>query len=69
MNLCWQNGERVTEITVYVRIRDHKFWIEEDWTEDSIANDLVQVGVPHEDIVLAFQKPKMRQHKVFAAAL
>jgi XisI protein len=40
-------------MTVYVRIRDHKFWIEEDRTEDDIANDLVQAGVPHEDIVLA----------------
>lgn len=30
MNLGWQNGDRVTGITVYVRIRDGKFWIEED---------------------------------------
>jgi hypothetical protein len=56
-------------MTVYVRIRDHKFWIEEDWTEDGIANDLVQAGVPHEDIVLAFHEPKMRQHTSFATAL
>jgi hypothetical protein len=56
-------------MTVYVRIRDHKFWIEEDRTEDDIANDLVQAGVPHEDIVLAFHKPKMRQHTGFAPAL
>jgi hypothetical protein len=69
MNLGWQNGERVTGMTVYVRIRDNKFWIEEDWTEDGIANDLLQAGVPHEDIVLAFHEPKMRQHTGFATAL
>ncbi|WP_442949681.1 element excision factor XisI family protein [Nostoc sp.] len=45
MNLGWQNGERVTGMTVYVRIRDRKFWIEEDWTEDGIATDLVRAGV------------------------
>jgi len=68
MNLGWQNGERVTGVTVYVRIRDGKFWIEEDWTEDGIATDLVSAGVPREDIVLAFHEPKMRQYTDFAVA-
>ena len=44
MNLGWQKGERITGMTVYVRIRDGKFWIEEDWTEDGIATDLVRLG-------------------------
>jgi hypothetical protein len=66
MNLGWQNGDRVTGMTVYVRIRDHKFWIEEDLTEDGIANELLRAGVPREDIVLAFHEPKMRQYTGFA---
>ncbi len=69
MNLGWQKGDRITGMTVYVRIRDHKFWIEEDWTEDGIATDLVHAGVPREDIVLAFHEPKMRQYTDFAVAL
>lgn len=68
MNLGWQNGERVTGMTAYVRIRDGKFWIEEDWTEDGIATVLVSAGVPREDIVLAFHEPKMRQYTNFAVA-
>jgi hypothetical protein len=68
MNLGWQNGERVTGMTVYVRVRDSKFWIEEDWTEDGIAIDLVRAGVPKEDIVLAFHEPRMRQYTEFAVA-
>lgn len=68
MNLGWQNGERVTGMTVYVRIRDGKFWIEEDWTEDGIATNLVSAGVPREDIVLAFHEPRMRQYTDFAVA-
>ena len=67
MNLGWQNGERITGMTVYVRIRDRKFWIEEDWTEDGIATDLLQAGVPREDIVLAFHPPRLRQFTQFAA--
>ncbi len=68
MNLGWQNGDRVTGMTVYVRIRDGKFWIEEDWTEDGIATDLMRAGVPQEDIVLAVHEPKMRQYTEFAVA-
>ena len=68
MNLGWQKGDRITGITVYVQIRDRKFWIEEDWTEDGIATDLVRAGVPKEDIVLAFHEPGMRQYTDFAAA-
>lgn len=67
MNLGWQKGDRITGMTAYVRIRDGKFWIEEDWTENGIATDLVQAGVPKEDIVLAFQEPEMRQYSDFAA--
>jgi XisI protein len=67
MNLGWQNGDRITGMTVYVRIQDGKFWIEEDWTEDGIATDLVRAGVPKEDIVLAFHEPKIRQYADFAA--
>ncbi|MEB3177896.1 MAG: XisI protein [Nostocaceae cyanobacterium] len=68
MNLDWQKGDRITGMTVYVRIRDGKFWIEEDWTENGIANDLVQAGIPKEDIVLAFHEPTMRQYADFAVA-
>jgi len=39
MNLGWPHGDRITGMTVYVRIRDRKLWIEEDWTEDGIATD------------------------------
>lgn len=68
MNLGWQNGERFAGMTVYVRIQDNKFWIEEDWTEEGIATDLVRAGVPKEDIVLAFHEPKMRHYTNFAVA-
>ncbi|MGQ9873563.1 XisI protein [Leptodesmis sp.] len=68
MNLGWQNGERINGMTVYVRVRDGKFWIEEDWTENGIATDLIRKSVPKEDIVLAFHEPKMRQYTEFAVA-
>ena len=68
LKLGWENGRRVKYITVYVRIRDGRFWIEEDLTEEGIATDLVRESVPKEDIVLAFHDPETRKYTDFAAA-
>lgn len=68
MNLGWMKHKRVSAITVYARVADGKIWIEEDWTEQGIATDLVQEGVPKADIVLAFHPPEMRSYTEFAAA-
>lgn len=68
ISLGWTKEERVLNLRIYVRLRDGKFWIEEDWTEDGIASDLVRAGVPKEDIVLAFHEPEMRKYTDFASA-
>jgi hypothetical protein len=68
LNLGWSNNKRLNAETVYVRLRDGKFWIETDWTERGIALDLLEAGVPKEDIVLAFHHPDVRPHTDFAAA-
>jgi hypothetical protein len=63
----WRDKERIHIPTLYVRLYQGKFWIEEDWTEDGIATELLAVGVPHQDIVLAFRHPEMRPFTEFAA--
>ena len=64
----WRDVERIWNTLIYVRIRDGKFWIEIDWTEEGIATDLVAAGVPKEDIVLAFHHPSVRPYTEFAVA-
>ncbi len=68
LKLGWQDQKRVKWMMIYVRIKDGKIWIEHDLTEDGIATELVEAGVPKEDVVLAFQAPEMRQYTEFAAA-
>lgn len=68
LKLGWEKGRRVQYITVYVRLCDGKFWIEEDWTEDGIATDLLRAGVPKEDLVLAFNAPESRSQTESVAA-
>jgi hypothetical protein len=67
-SIGWENTRRIWNTTVYVRIRDGKFYIEIDWTEEGIATDLLAAGVPKEDIVLAFHHPSVRPYTEFAVA-
>ncbi|HBE21277.1 MAG TPA: XisI protein [Cyanobacteria bacterium UBA11149] len=62
----WEGEERIKGNTIHIRLRDGKIWIEEDWTEDGVATDFLQAGVPREDIVLAFHPPHLRQYTEFA---
>ena len=65
-NIGWKQGKRVKGISVYIRIKNEKIYIEEDWTEEGMANELLRLGVPKEDIVLAFQPPEVRKFTEFA---
>jgi len=64
----WEGTQRVWNTTLYVRIRAGKIWVEIDWTENGIATDLLEAGVPKEDIVLAFHHPDVRRYTEFAVA-
>ena len=67
-NVGWQDGKRIKAISVYMRLKNGKIYIEEDWTEEGMANELLREGVPMEDIVLAFQTPETRKLTEFAVA-
>ena len=64
----WEGVKRVWNTTLYVRIRNGKFYIEIDWTEAGIATELLAAGVPNADIVLAFHHPSIRPYTEFAVA-
>lgn len=66
--LGWQEHDRVKIPWVQIRLKNGKFWIEEDWTQESVVERLLTAGVPNEDIVLGFNPPDMRQYTEFAVA-
>ena len=67
-SLGWSQRRRVRSLKSYVRLKEGKFWIEHDLTEEGLATYLLEAGVPKEDIVLAFHAPEMRPFTEFAAA-
>jgi hypothetical protein len=64
----WRKDERIKSVMIHIRLKDDKIWIEEDWTEDGVATDLLEKGVTREEIVLAFHPPHVRQYDEFAIA-
>lgn len=63
----WHDRKRIRAVTLFVRLQDGKIRIEEDWTENGIATELLKAGVPKEDIVLAFHPPELRYQTEFAS--
>jgi hypothetical protein len=68
VNAGWENRRRVFGCLIHVDIKGEKFWIQYDGTEIGVANELVKLGIPKQDIVLAYQSPYMRQFSEFAVS-
>jgi hypothetical protein len=66
MYVGWRGNQRVRGCTMHVDVRGEKIWIQHDGTERGIATDLLELGVPREDIVLGFRAPARRKHTEFA---
>ncbi|MBD2518632.1 XisI protein [Nostoc sp. FACHB-973] len=67
VHVGWENEERVYGCVIHVDIKDGKIWIQRDFTEEGIGNQLVELGVPKTDIVLGFRSPYVRQFTGFAS--
>jgi hypothetical protein len=62
----WEGVRHDHGCLVHVEIIDGKFWIHRDGTQYSIAQELLDAGVPKNRIVLAFRSLEMRRLTEFA---
>jgi hypothetical protein len=63
----WRGNKREFGCVLHLDIKDGKIWIQHDGTEIGIANQLVELGVPKQEIVLAFHEPSVRQFTNFSS--
>ena len=68
ITLGWNAGKRLHFVLVHIDIVGGKVWIEKHNTEDGVASELVQAGIPKSQIVLAFRPPEVRKHTEYAVA-
>lgn len=63
----WKDSSKRTYgCVLHVDIKDGKIWVQHDGSEIAIADQLAELGVPKQDIVLAYQAPHVRQYTDFA---
>ena len=62
----WRGDKRIFGPVMHFDIEDEKIWIQYNGTEEHIAEKLVAMGVPKEDIVLGFHSAFKRQFTSYA---
>ena len=64
----WEGHRYEHGCTVHIDIIDGKIWIQRDGTEDGIALELENAGIPKTSIVLGFKPPEVRPMTGYAIA-
>lgn len=68
VHVGWDGVVRIHGSVLHVDILAGKVWIEHDGTENGIAKELEEAGIPKDHIVLGFKSPRMRQYTGYAVA-
>ncbi|OUL20890.1 XisI protein [Nostoc sp. 106C] len=66
ISVGWNQQKRVYGPIIHLDLKNEKIWIQQNTTEVDIATELIEMGVPKQDIVIGFHTPKMRQLTGFA---
>lgn len=66
----WATPNRyINTILIHLQIKENaKIWLLENNTEIRVAEELVRLGVPKEDIVLGFHPPQLREFSGYAVS-
>ena len=68
LEVGWKNRRRIHGTLVHIDIHDGKVWVEHDGTDLEVVQDLLDAGIPKEQIVLGFHPPAHRKFTEFAVA-
>ena len=67
MDVGWEKDEERAYLTIFhFRIKDGKIYVEQDNTDAEPVQQMLDAGIPKEDIVLAFYPPSHREITEFA---
>ena len=65
----WEGDKFSHSVMLHFDIKANgKIWIQQNWTEDDVAVELLQRGVERTDIVVGFQPPRYRELSGYAVA-
>lgn len=64
----WESFNRTFGCPIHIDIKNGKIWIQQNLTDYDFIEDLIEKGIPKNDIVLAFHPPYKRPYTGFAIA-
>jgi DhnA family fructose-bisphosphate aldolase class Ia len=62
----WQGMKRTFGVVVHIRLKNNLIWVEEDNTDYGVVEEMVRLGIPKNQIVLAFHAPYKRPYTGYA---
>ncbi len=68
LNVGWQGSNRIYRSIVHFDIKEDKIWLQQNLTDLNPAEDLVNLGVPKDDIILGLHPPFKRPYTDYGVA-
>ncbi|NEO80726.1 XisI protein [Moorena sp. SIO4G3] len=68
MEIGWHKNQRIYGSLIHIDIINEKIWLQQDGTEEGVANELVKLGISPQQIVLAFKTLERRKITDFAVS-
>ncbi|WP_315791339.1 XisI protein [Fischerella sp. JS2] len=68
MRVGWNGLNRVYHSVMHFDIKNDKIWIQQNMTDVDLAQELLEMGIPKEDIVLGLQPPYKRPYTGYGVA-
>ncbi|NMG09225.1 XisI protein [Brasilonema sp. UFV-L1] len=68
LDVGWSGLKRIYNCFIHLDIKDSKIWIQRNMTEANLAQELVEMGIPKEDIILGLHPPYKRPYTGYGVA-
>jgi len=68
MRVGWDGLKRIYHSIMHFDIKDSKIWIQQNMTDIDVGEELVEMGVPKEDIVLGLHPAYKRPYTGYGVA-
>lgn len=68
LHLGWNEQQRIYSVVIHLELRNGKVWIQQNNTDFSVAEELLDRGVSRKDIILGLKPDFVRQYTDYGIA-
>ncbi|MEL7142411.1 MAG: XisI protein [Cyanobacteria bacterium J06643_4] len=68
MVVDWEDLDRIYHTVLHFDIKDGKIWLQQNTTDSDVGQELIDMGVPKEDIVLGLHPAYKRPYTGYGVA-